>query len=67
MHEEMGAIPGSRLLNKLELDLLHDATVGSFDRDDDFSTFIAIDSETDHLPIDLELLKARRMLRGSNS
>jgi len=67
LHEEMGAIPGSRLLNKLELDLLHDATVGSFDRDDDFSTFIAIDSETDHLPIDLELLKARRMLRGSNS
>lgn len=54
LREEMGAIPGSRILNKLELDLLHHATLGRFDRDDDFLTFVAIDSETDHLPVDLE-------------
>ena len=54
LREEMGAIPGSRILNKLELDLLHQATFGWFDRDEDFSTFVAIDSETDHLPVDLE-------------
>ena len=54
LREEMGAIPGSRILNKLELDLLHHDTFGSFDRDDDFLTFIGINSETDHLPVDLE-------------
>ena len=54
LRQEMGAIPGSRILNKLELDLLHHATSGSFDRDEEFVTFVAIDSETDHLPVDLE-------------
>jgi len=54
LREEMGAIPGSRILNKLGIDLLHHGTFGLFDRDEDFIPFVAIDSETDHLPVDLE-------------
>jgi hypothetical protein len=51
---EMGAIPGSRILNKLEFDLLHYDTVGSIERDEDFLPFVLIDSETDGLPVDME-------------
>ena len=54
LQEKIGAIAGSRILNKLEIELLHHDTVGSFTRDEDFSVFVAIDSETDHLPVDFE-------------
>lgn len=54
LREEMQAIPGSRILNRLEIDLLHHGTFGSFHRDEDFLAFVAIDSETDSLPVDLE-------------
>ena len=47
LNEDIGVIAGSRRLNHLgyELDL---------DRDEDFLTFVAINSETDHLPVDSE-------------
>ena len=48
LREEMGAIAGSRVLNKLEIELLHHATLGWFTRDEDFLVFVAIDSEADH-------------------
>jgi hypothetical protein len=51
---EMAAIPGSRILNRLEFDLLHHRAFGSIDRDEDFIPFVVIDSETDALPVDLE-------------
>jgi hypothetical protein len=54
LREEMGAIAGSRVLNKLEIELLHHATFGWFTGDEDFLVFVAIDSETDHLPVDFE-------------
>lgn len=54
LREEMQAIPGSRILNKLEMQLLHHRTFGWFERDEDFLPFVAIDSETDDLPVDLE-------------
>ena len=54
LRSEMGAIPGSRILNRLEFDLLHHGASGCFDRDEDFIPFVAIDSETDHLPVDWE-------------
>lgn len=53
LHEEIGVIAGSRRLNRLEAELLHNE-VGWFQRDEDFLTFVAIDSETDHLPVDSE-------------
>ena len=54
LREEMRAIAGSRILNKLEIELLHHTSLGSFTRDEDFLVFVAIDSETDHLPVDFE-------------
>ncbi len=53
LNEEIGVIAGSRMLNSLEFELLH-YEVGWFQRDDDFLTFVAIDSETDNLPVDSE-------------
>ena len=53
LNEEIGVIAGSRILNRLEIELLH-SEVGQFDRDEDFIPFVAIDSETDHLPVDRE-------------
>jgi hypothetical protein len=53
LNEEIGVIAGSRILNRLEFELLH-SQVGQFDRDEDFNPFVAIDSETDHLPVDRE-------------
>lgn len=45
--EEIGIIAGSRRLKSLGHELLDD-------HDEDFLTFIAIDSQTDHLPVDQE-------------
>jgi hypothetical protein len=53
LNEEIGVIAGSRILNRLEFELLHHQ-VGQFDRDEDFRPFVGIDSETDHLPVDRE-------------
>lgn len=53
LKEKIGVIAGSRILNRLEFELLHNE-VGQFQRDEDFLTFVAIDSETDHLPVDFE-------------
>src|SRR3989442_14359509 len=53
LKEEIGVIPGSRRLNSLEIELRHQEA-GSFERDEDFLTFVGIDSETDHLPVDVE-------------
>ena len=52
LNEEIGVIAGSRILNRLEIEL--HSQVGQFDRDEDFIPFVAIDSETDHLPVDRE-------------
>jgi hypothetical protein len=53
LNEEIGVIAGSRILNRLEFELI-DYPSGQFDRDDDFTPFVAIDSQTDHLPVDRE-------------
>jgi hypothetical protein len=53
LNEEIGVIAGSRKLKSLESELLHNE-VGWFQRDEDFVTFVAIDSETDHLLVDSE-------------
>ena len=45
--EEIGVIAGSRRLNHLGLQL-------NGAHDPDFITFVAVDSETDHLPVDSE-------------
>jgi len=47
LNEEIGIIAGSRRLKNLGYEL------GLY-RDEDFMTFVAIDSETDHLPVDSE-------------
>ena len=47
LKEESGIIAGSRKLSRLGIELCGD-------HDDDFMTFVAIDSETDHLPVDWE-------------
>jgi hypothetical protein len=47
LQEEIGVIAGSRQLNSLGHQLCDD-----FDKD--FRPFVAIDSETDHLPVDRE-------------
>ncbi len=46
--EEMGIIAASRLLDSLAFDLVGDNT------HEDFVTFTAISSETDHLPVDYD-------------
>jgi len=53
LNEEIGVIAGSRILNRLEFELI-DYPRGQFHRDDDFTPFVAIDSQTDHLPVDRE-------------
>ena len=53
LKEEIGVIAGSRRLHSLEFQLCDDH-VGAFHHDEDFLTFVAIDSETDHLPVDSE-------------
>lgn len=45
--EEIGIIAGSRRLQNLGHELLDD-------HDEDLLTFVAIDSQTDHLPVDYE-------------
>ena len=47
LREEIGIIAGSRRLVGLGLELFSD-------HDEDFLMFVAIDSETYHLPVDLE-------------
>ena len=47
LREEIGVIAGSRRLTGLGFELFDD-------HDEDFLMFVAIDSETDHLPVDLE-------------
>jgi hypothetical protein len=47
LKEEIGIIAGSRRLNGLGNELCGD-------NDEDFLIFIAIESETDHLPVDWE-------------
>ena len=53
LNEEMGVIAGSRILCGLEFELRYDL-YRQYDCDEDFTTFIAINSETDHLPVDRE-------------
>jgi hypothetical protein len=53
LNEEIGIIAGSRRLNRLGTELLHNE-VGWFQHDNDFLTFVAVDSETDYLPVDAE-------------
>lgn len=53
LNEEMGVIAGSRILCGLEHEF-HQREVGWFQNDDDFIAFIAINSQTDHLPVDCE-------------
>jgi hypothetical protein len=45
LKEEIGVIAGSRRLKSLGYELCGD-------HDEDFLVFVAIDSETDHLPVD---------------
>ena len=52
LREEIGIIAGSRKLKSLGFELVKFELVD--DRDEDFSMFVAIDSETDHLPVDIE-------------
>ena len=47
LREKIGIIAGSRILTGLGFELLNY-------HDKDFLTFVAIDSETDHLPVDVE-------------
>jgi len=47
LREEIGIIAGSRKLTSLGLEFFGD-------HDEDFVMFVSIDSETDHLPVDLE-------------
>lgn len=47
LREEIGIIAGSRRLTSLGFELFDD-------HDKDFLMFVAIDSETDHLPVDFE-------------
>lgn len=47
LREEIGVIAGSRRLKGLGFELCGD-------HDEDFMAFVAIDSETDHLPVDWE-------------
>ena len=51
LREEIGIISGSRILNHLGFTLYD-----GFDsqKDEEFLTFVVIDSETDHLPVDRE-------------
>ena len=53
VNEEIGVIAGSRILDSLEFELMQYGP-GFFDRDADFMPFVAINSETDHLPVDRE-------------
>jgi hypothetical protein len=53
LNEEIGVIAGSRIIDGLEFELI-DYESGSFSRDKDFLPFVAINSETDHLPVDRE-------------
>lgn len=47
LNEDIGVIAGSRRLKSLGLELYGG-------HDEDFLTFVAIDSETDHLPVESE-------------
>lgn len=47
LNEEIGVIAGSRRIKGLGFELFDD-------HDQDFMTFVGIDSETDHLPVDRE-------------
>lgn len=53
LNEEIGVIAGSRILCGLEHELFQ-SEAGWFQNDADFIPFIAINSQTDHLPIDYE-------------
>jgi len=53
LKREIGVIAGSRIIDGLEFELM-DYGFGSFSRDKDFLPFVAINSETDHLPVDRE-------------
>lgn len=53
LYEEISVIAGSRRLHHLEFQL-SDILGAEVRHDEDFLTFVAIDSETDHLPVDRE-------------
>lgn len=53
LNEEIGVIAGSRILCGLEHELFQ-REVGRFQYEEDFIPFVAINSETDHLPVDYE-------------
>lgn len=53
LKEEMGIIAGSRRLCSLEFEF-GEGQPEWFQHDEDFIAFVAINSETDHLPVDLE-------------
>jgi hypothetical protein len=50
--EEIGMIAGSRIIRYLKFELQQSSLIG--DHDEDFITFEAVNSETDHLPAGLE-------------
>ncbi|HWS99331.1 MAG TPA: hypothetical protein VN256_03590 [Pyrinomonadaceae bacterium] len=54
LNEEIGVIAGSRIICALEHELFQREVGGWFQNDEDFIAFIAINSETDHLPVDYE-------------
>ena len=51
LREEIGIIAGSRILKDLGFKL-YDGF--DYQKEEDFLTFVAIDTETDHLPVDRE-------------
>jgi hypothetical protein len=53
LNEEIGVIVSARMLCRLEHELLQ-REGGRHEHDEDFITFVAINSETDHLPVDYE-------------
>ncbi|MDX6692660.1 MAG: hypothetical protein QOF02_263 [Blastocatellia bacterium] len=53
LNEEIGVIASARMLCRLEYELSR-REGGWHEHDEDFITFVAINSETDHLPVDDE-------------
>jgi hypothetical protein len=53
LNEEIGIIAASRIIDGLEFELMQHGS-RYYHRDEDFVPFVAINSETDHLPVDRE-------------
>ena len=54
LKEEIGVIAGSRRLHRLGFEFCEVEDEELVQHDKDFLTFIAVDSETNHLPVDWE-------------